>query len=71
MNPNGSQTTQIKAILDGKYANMVTEYNEKRFTGIIVGGVIGILLGTITKQNAVVVGFIGATIGYITSIKKK
>lgn len=51
MNPNGSQTTQIKAILDGKYANMVTDYNEKRFTGIIVGGVIGILLGTITRQK--------------------
>lgn len=71
MNPNGSQTTQIKAILDGNYANLVTDYNQKRATGIIVGGVIGILLGTLTHQNAVIVGLIGATIGFITSVKKQ
>lgn len=70
-NANGSQSSQIKAIMDGNYANLVTEQNEKRATGIIVGGVIGILLGTLTHQNAVVVGLIGATIGFITSVRKK
>jgi hypothetical protein len=70
MKPIGSQSKQIRAILDGDYANMVTDYNKKRFTGIIVGGVVGIFLGTIFKQNAIVVGLIGGAIGYVTSLRK-
>lgn len=70
MSANGSQSSQIKAILDKSYANMVTESNNKRFTGIIVGSVVGVFLGTLTKQNAVVIGLIGGVIGYITSLRK-
>jgi hypothetical protein len=70
MKPIGSQSKQIRAILDGDYANMVTDYNKKRFTGIIVGGVVGIFLGTIFKQNAIVVGLIGGAVGYVTSLRK-
>lgn len=70
MSANGSQSGQIRAILDGNYANMVTDSNNKRFTGIIVGSVIGVFLGTLTKQNAVVIGLIGGLIGYVTSLKK-
>lgn len=70
MSANGSQSSQIRAILDKSYANMVTDSNNKRFTGIIVGSVIGVFLGTLTKQNAVVIGLIGGVIGYVTSLKK-
>ena len=70
MSANGSQSSQIRAILDKNYANMVTESNGKRFTGIIVGSVVGVFLGTLTKQNAVVIGLIGGVIGYITSLRK-
>lgn len=70
MKPIGSQSQQIRAILDGDYANMVTDYNKKRFTGIIVGAVVGIFLGTIMKQNAIVVGLIGGAVGYVTSLRK-
>jgi hypothetical protein len=70
MKPIGSQSQQIRAILDGDYANMVTDYNKKRFTGIIVGAVVGVFLGTILKQNAIVVGLIGGAVGYVTSLRK-
>lgn len=70
MKPIGTQSQQIRAILDGDYANMVTDYNKKRFTGIIVGAVVGIFLGTILKQNAIVVGLIGGAVGYVTSLRK-
>jgi hypothetical protein len=70
MKPIGSQSKQIRAILDGDYANMVTDYNKKRFTGIIVGAVVGVFLGTLMKQNAVVIGLIGGAIGYVTSLRK-
>ena len=70
MKPIGTQSQQIRAILDGDYANMVTNYNKKRFTGIIVGAVVGIFLGTILKQNAIVVGLIGGAVGYVTSLRK-
>jgi hypothetical protein len=66
----GTQSKQIRAILDGDYANMVTDYNKKRFTGIIVGAVVGVFLGTIFKQNAIVVGLIGGAVGYVTSLRK-
>lgn len=70
MKPIGSQSQQIRAILDGDYANMVTDYNKKRFTGIIVGAVVGVFLGTVLKQNAIVVGLIGGAVGYVTSLRK-
>ena len=70
MKPIGTQSQQIRAILDGDYANMVTNYNKKRFTGIIVGAVVVIFLGTILKQNAIVVGLIGGAVGYVTSLRK-
>jgi hypothetical protein len=70
MKPIGSQSQQIRAILDGDYANMVTDRNQKKFTGIIVGAVVGVFLGTILKQNAIVVGFIGGAVGYVTSLRK-
>ena len=70
MKPIGSQSQQIRAILDVDYANMVTDYNKKRFTGIIVGAVVGVFLGTILKQNAIVVGLIGGAVGYVTSLRK-
>jgi hypothetical protein len=70
MKPIGSQSQQIRAILDGDYANMVTDHNKKKFTGIIVGAVVGVFLGTILKQNAIVVGLIGGAVGYVTSLRK-
>jgi hypothetical protein len=70
MKPIGSQSQQIRAILDGDYANMVTDSNQKKFTGIIVGAVVGVFLGTILKQNAIVVGLIGGAVGYVTSLRK-
>jgi hypothetical protein len=70
MKPIGSQSQQIRAILDGDYANMVTDQNKKKFTGIIVGAVVGVFLGTILKQNAIVVGLIGGAVGYVTSLRK-
>jgi hypothetical protein len=70
MSANGSQSGQIRAILDKSYANMVTDENSKKFTGIIVGSVLGVFLGTLTKQNAVMIGLIGGLIGYVTSLRK-
>jgi len=49
---------------------MVTDENSKKFTGIIVGSVLGVFLGTLTKQNAVMIGLIGGLIGYVTSLRK-
>lgn len=70
MNTRGSQTKQIKAIMSGKYANMITEQTQNRMNGAIIGLVGGLILGSLLRQNALMVGLIGGTIGYLLSNKE-
>jgi len=69
MESRGSQTKKIKAILSGKYANMVTEQTQSRMNGALIGLVGGLILGSLLRQNALMTGLIGGTIGYL--IRKK
>jgi len=63
----GSQSKKIKAIMQGNYANMVSEETKSRMNGAIYGFVGGVILGTLLKQNALMVGIAGAVIGYVIS----
>lgn len=61
----GSQTKKIKAIMDGKYANMISDGTSKRMNGALIGLVGGIILGSLLRQNSLVTGLIGGVIGYV------
>jgi hypothetical protein len=69
MDTRGSQTKKIKAILSGKYANMVTEQTQSRMNGALIGLVGGLILGSLLRQNALMTGVIGGMIGYLISKK--
>jgi hypothetical protein len=66
----GSQSDKIKAVMDGKYASMVSESTTKRLNGALMGLVGGLILGTLLRQNAIMVGIAGGVIGYIIGNKK-
>ena len=53
--------------MKGNYANMVAEETKSRMNGAIYGFVGGVILGTLLKQNALMVGIAGAVIGYVIS----
>lgn len=53
--------------MQGNYANMVSEETKSRMNGAIYGFVGGVILGTLLKQNALMVGIAGAVIGYVIS----
>lgn len=61
----GSQSKKIKAIMQGDYANMVKEDAKKRLSGLLIGGVGGLILGSLLRQNPLAVGLAGAIIGYV------
>jgi hypothetical protein len=61
----GSQTEKIRAVMDGKYASMVGESTSKRMNGAVMGLVGGLLLGSLLRQNAIMVGIAGGIIGYV------
>jgi hypothetical protein len=63
----GSQSKKIKAIMQGNYANMVTEETKGRMNGALYGFVGGLILGSLMRQNALLVGVAGAVIGYVIS----
>jgi hypothetical protein len=65
----GSQTEKIRAVMKGNYANMVSESTSKRINGALVGGVGGLILGSLFRQNAIMTGLIGAVIGYVVGNK--
>jgi hypothetical protein len=66
----GSQTAKIKAVMDGKYASMVGDATSKRLNGALMGLVGGLILGSLLKQNAIMVGLAGGVIGYVIGNKK-
>ena len=65
----GSQSKKIKAVMKGNYANMVAEETKVRLKGAVFGAVGGIILGTLLRQNSLVIGLIGGVIGYVVSNK--
>jgi hypothetical protein len=65
----GSQNKKIKAVMQGNYANMVTEDAKGRLNGALFGAVGGIILGTLMRQNSLAIGLIGGIIGYVVSNK--
>lgn len=65
----GSQNDKIRAVMNGNYANMVSESTSKRINGALVGGVGGLILGSLLRQNALMTGLIGAIIGYLVGNK--
>ena len=65
----GSQSKKIKAIMQGDYANMVKEDAKKRLSGLLIGGVGGLILGSLLRQNPLAVGLAGAVIGYVLTNK--
>jgi|DEB19_MinimDraft_3_1074340.scaffolds.fasta_scaffold02335_12 hypothetical protein len=67
MKSRGTQIKKIKAVMKGNYANMVAEETKSRMNGAIYGFVGGVILGTLLKQNALMVGIAGAVIGYVIS----
>lgn len=66
----GSQTAKIRAVMDGKYASMVGESTSKRLNGALIGFVGGLILGTLLRQNAIMVGVAGGIIGYVINNRK-
>lgn len=66
----GSQTKKIKAIMEGSYASMVGEATSNRLRGFLIGGVGGLVLGSLFRQNSLLTGLIGGIIGYIVGNKK-
>jgi hypothetical protein len=66
----GSQSAKIKAVMDGKYASMVGESTTKRLNGALMGLVGGLILGTLLRQNAIMVGIAGGVIGYVIGNRK-
>ena len=66
----GSQSKKIKAVMQGNYANMVAEDTKGRLNGALFGAVGGIILGTLLRQNSLVIGLIGGIIGYVVSNKE-
>lgn len=66
----GSQSAKIKAVMDGKYASMVGESTSKRLNGALTGLIGGLILGTLLRQNAIMVGVAGGIIGYVISNRK-
>lgn len=69
MESRGSQTNKIKAIMSGKYANMITEQTQSRMNGALIGLVGGLILGSLLRQNALMTGVIGGAIGYLITKK--
>ena len=66
----GSQTKKIKAVMEGSYASMVTESTTNRLRGFIIGGVGGLILGSLFRQNSMVTGLIGGIVGYVVGNKQ-
>lgn len=66
----GSQTKKIKAIMEGSYANMVSEQTSSRLNGALFGLVGGIIIGSFLRQNSLMTGVIGGAIGYFVSNRK-
>jgi hypothetical protein len=66
----GSQSAKIRAVMDGKYASMVGESTSKRLNGALTGLIGGLILGTLLRQNAIMVGIAGGIIGYVISNRK-
>ena len=66
----GSQTKKIKAVMEGSYASMVTESTTNRLRGFIIGGVGGLILGSLFRQNSLVTGLIGGIVGYVVGNKQ-
>lgn len=66
----GSQTKKIKAVMEGKYASMVTESTSNRLRGLLIGGVGGLVLGSLFRQNALITGLIGGVVGYVLGNKQ-
>ena len=56
--------------MDGKYASMVGDATSKRLNGAFMGLIGGLILGTLLKQNAIMVGIAGGVIGYVISNRK-
>ena len=55
--------------MQGDYANMVKEDAKNRLSGLLLGGVSGLILGSLLRQNALAVGLVGAIIGYVLTNK--
>lgn len=53
--------------MQGNYANMVAEETKGRMNGALYGFVGGLILGSLMRQNALMVGVAGAVIGYVIS----
>jgi hypothetical protein len=65
----GSQTEKIKAVMNGKYASMISDDTRKRMNGLLVGMIGGLILGSLLRQNAIITGLIGGAVGYIVGNK--
>jgi uncharacterized membrane protein len=65
----GTQQQKIRAVMNGSYANMVTEDVNKRLRTSAIGLIGGIVLGAVSGQNAIVTGLIGGVIGYVVGHK--
>lgn len=70
MSMKGSQTEKIRAVMDGKYASMVGDATSKRLNGALMGFVGGLVLGSLLKQNSIMVGIAGGVIGYVIGNRK-
>lgn len=70
MSMKGSQTEKIRAVMDGKYASMVGDATSKRLNGALMGLVGGLVLGSLLKQNSIMVGIAGGVIGYVIGNRK-
>jgi hypothetical protein len=65
----GSQIRKIKEVMNGSYANAVGDETQNRMKGVLAGGIAGLIIGGLFKQNALFTALIGAIIGFTTQNK--
>jgi hypothetical protein len=65
----GSQNKKIKAVMDGRFANVIGDDTNNRMKGVLTGAIAGLIIGGIFRQNALFTALIGAIIGFTTQKK--
>jgi hypothetical protein len=65
----GSQNKKIKAVMNGGFSNMIEADNKNRMSGVIAGGIVGLIAGGIFKSNPIYTAIVGMIIGFVTTKK--
>lgn len=65
----GTQKKQIKAVMNGTFANVIGDETNNRISGTIAGAVVGLIVGGIFKSNPIYTALVGGVVGFISQKK--